>query len=213
MVFKFFKKSKKGRPRKFDGDTLVIATHNTGKLEEFRIMLGGHVQKLLSSADLDLPEPVEDGASFLDNAKIKALAGARASGLPCLADDSGLCVDALGGNPGIYSARWGGQEKDFSKGMKLVHERMGDQADDPETSGAHFMAVLVLAWPDGHIEWSEGRVDGTIVWPARGDHGHGYDPIFMPQGESRTYAEMTMEEKNQYSHRGRAFNALVEKIF
>lgn len=213
MAFNFFRKSKKG-PRKFDGDTLVIATHNQGKLEEFRVMLGQRVEKLMSAAELDLPEPVEDGASFLDNARIKALAGARGSGLPCLADDSGLCIDALGGNPGIYSARWGGQEKDFRKAMQLVHERMV-QAGGGEVSdtSAHFMAVLVLAWPDGHIEWADGRVDGNIVWPMRGDHGHGYDPVFQPKGETRTYAEMAMEEKNAYSHRGRALKALVEKVF
>jgi len=206
-MFDVFKK--KSKIRKFDGDTLVVATHNTGKLEEFRVMLDGKVQKLLSSGELDLPEPVEDGATFLDNAKIKALAGAKASGLPCLADDSGLCVDALGGNPGIYSARWGGQEKDFNKAMNLVNERMGDNPD----RSAHFMAVLVLAWPDGHFEYAEGKVDGTIVWPPRGAHGHGYDPVFMPKGETRTYAEMTMGEKNAYSHRGRALKALAEKVF
>ncbi len=199
----------KNGARLFDGDTLVVATHNKGKLEEFRVMLGGRVQRLMSSADLDLPEPVEDGATFLDNAKIKALAGAKASGLPCLADDSGLCVTALGGNPGIYSARWGGADKDFNKAMGLVHERMSDAED----RSAHFMAVLVLAWPDGHFEYAEGRVDGAIAWPPRGEHGHGYDPVFVPQGETRTYAEMTMAEKNKFSHRGRALQALVEKVF
>ncbi len=208
---------RKSKTRKFDGGTLLIATHNKGKLEEFRVMLGGRVEKLMSAGELDLPEPVEDGATFLDNAKIKAIAGASASGLPCLADDSGLCVDALGGNPGIYSARWGGAEKDFNKAMGLVHERMlqaasGSVGNAADTS-AHFMAVLVLAWPDGHMEWAEGRVDGNIVWPPRGDHGHGYDPVFMPEGESRTYAEMTMEEKNAFSHRGRALEALIKKAF
>ena len=208
---------RKSKTRKFDGGTLLIATHNKGKLEEFRVMLGGRVEKLMSAGELDLPEPVEDGATFLDNAKIKAIAGASASGLPCLADDSGLCVDALGGNPGIYSARWGGAEKDFNKAMGLVHERMlqaasGSVGNAADTS-AHFMAVLVLAWPDGHMEWAEGRVDGNIVWPPRGDHGHGYDPVFMPKGESRTYAEMTMEEKNAFSHRGRALEALIKKAF
>jgi XTP/dITP diphosphohydrolase len=212
-VFSFLKKKKKSKIRKFDGDTLVIATHNAGKLEEFRVMLDGRVKTLLSAGELDLPEPVEDGATFLENAKIKALAGARGSGLPCLADDSGLCVDALGGNPGIYSARWGGVEKDFKKAYTLVHERMGDSPD----RSAHFLAVLVLAWPDGHVEWAEGRVDGTIVWPARGDQGHGYDPVFMPAnqpgGETRTFAEMSLDEKNRYSHRANALKALAEKVF
>lgn len=216
-MFGFLKNKSKKKPkglakggiRKFEGDTLVVATHNAGKLEEFRVMLGGRVEKLLSAGDLDLPEPVEDGATFLDNAKIKALAGARAAGLPCLADDSGICVHALGDNPGIYTARWMGPEKDPMKAMTLVHERMGDAQDRT----AHFMAVLVLAWPDGHFEYAEGRVDGSIVWPPRGTQGHGYDPVFMPDGERRTYAEMTMAEKNAYSHRGRALKALVEKVF
>ena len=207
-MFNFIKR-KKSKTRKFDGGTLVVATHNAGKLDEFKVMLGGRVEKLLSAADLDLLEPVEDGATFLDNAKIKALAGAKGAGLPCLADDSGLCVDALGGNPGIYSARWMGPEKSPLKAMMLVHERMGDAAD----RSAHFMAVLVLAWPDGHVEWAEGKVDGTIAWPPRGNDGHGYDPIFMPQGETRTYAEMSMDEKNKYSHRAKALAALIEKAF
>lgn len=203
--------TKKSKERKFDGGTLLVATHNKGKLEEFRVMLGHRVEKLLSSGELDLPEPVEDGATFLENAKIKALAAARAAGVPCLADDSGLCVEALGGNPGIYSARWGGQEKDFMKAVTLVHERMLES--ESTDARAHFMAVLVLAWPDGHIISAEGRVDGTIVWPPRGDKGHGYDPIFVPEGEVRSYAEMSMEEKNAFSHRGRAVEALIKKAF
>lgn len=195
--------------RKFSGDTLVVATHNEGKMIEFKAMLGTKVKRLLSAKDLELPEPEETGATFLDNAKIKAIAGAKHCGLPCLADDSGLCVNALGGNPGIYSARWGGPKKNFVRAMQLVHDRMGDAED----KSAAFVAVLVLAWPDGHTEWTEGRVDGSITWPMRGEHGHGYDPIFMPKGESRTYAEMTMEEKNAFSHRGRALEALLKKVF
>ncbi|MCB1538091.1 MAG: RdgB/HAM1 family non-canonical purine NTP pyrophosphatase [Rhodospirillales bacterium] len=203
-------KLKKGAaPRKFAGGPLVVATHNAGKMAEFETLLRGRVEKLLSAVDVDLPEPVEDGASFLENATIKAVAGARASGLPCMADDSGLCVTALGGNPGIYSARWMGPEKDPMKAMRLVHERMGDATD----RGAHFMAVLVLAWPDGHVEWAEGRVDGEIVWPPRGSGGHGYDPVFMPTGETRTFAQMSMDEKNAYSHRARALAALMETVF
>ncbi|MBU6234841.1 MAG: RdgB/HAM1 family non-canonical purine NTP pyrophosphatase [Alphaproteobacteria bacterium] len=196
-------------PRKFTGGTLVLATHNKGKVEEFRVMLGNRITKLLSAAEVDLPEPEETGTTFLENATIKAVAGAKHSGLPCLADDSGLCVDALGGNPGLYSARWGGPKKDFVKAMNLVHERMGNT----DNTAAAFVAVLVLAWPDGHTEHAEGRVEGDIVWPMRGEHGHGYDPIFMPKGETRTYAEMTMEEKNKYSHRGRALEALLKKAF
>lgn len=195
--------------RKFAGDCLVVATHNEGKMVEFRAMLGGKVARLVSAKDIELPEPEETGATFLENAKIKAIAGAKHCGLPCLADDSGLCVNALGGNPGIYTARWGGPEKDFKKAMALVNARMGDAED----RGAAFVAVLVLAWPDGHVEWAEGRVEGTIAWPMRGEHGHGYDPIFVPKGETRTYAEMTMGEKNAYSHRGRALEALAQKVF
>jgi XTP/dITP diphosphohydrolase len=195
--------------RKFTGDTLVLATHNAGKVEEFRVLFGDKIKKLLSARDVDLPEPDETGATFLDNAKIKALAGAKDSGLPCLADDSGLCVEALGGNPGIYSARWGGPRKDFNRAWRLVHERMGDEPD----RSAAFVAVLVLAWPDGHMEWAQGRVEGQIIWPARGEGGHGYDPIFMPTGETRTFAEMTLVEKNKYSHRARALQALIEKVF
>lgn len=204
-MFKFFKKKKKTNE---PIETLVVATHNKGKLEEFRILLGDRVQKLISAGELDLPEPEETGATFLENAKIKAVEGAKASGLPCLADDSGICVDALGGNPGIYSARWGGADKDAMKSMTLVHERMGDAED----TSAHFMAVLVLAWPNGRIETAEGRVDGNIVWPPRGSGGHGYDPIFMPKGESKTFAEMTLDEKNNYSHRARALTALIAKL-
>ncbi|NBX66603.1 MAG: RdgB/HAM1 family non-canonical purine NTP pyrophosphatase [Proteobacteria bacterium] len=195
--------------RKFSGDTLVVATHNEGKMVEFRAMLGGRVKRLMSAKDMELPEPEETGATFLANATIKAIAGAKHCGLPCLADDSGLCVNALGGNPGIYSARWGGPKKDFVKAMQLVHERMGDAED----KSAAFVAVLVLAWPDGHTEWVEGRVEGTITWPMRGEHGHGYDPIFVPKGEIRTYAEMPMDEKNAYSHRGRALEAMLKKVF
>lgn len=195
--------------RKFTGDTLVVATHNKGKMEEFRVLLGGRVAKVLSAGELQLPEPEETGTTFLENATIKALAGARDCGLPCLADDSGLCVNALGGNPGIYSARWGGPEKNFMKAMKLVHSRMGDTSD----TSAAFVAVLVLAWPDGHTEWAEGRIEGNIAWPPRGEHGHGYDPVFVPEGEARSFAEMTMSEKNAFSHRGRALQKLIEKIF
>ena len=194
--------------RKFAGDTLVLATHNKGKIGEFHTLLGGRVKKLLSAHDIDLPEPEETGATFLENATIKATASARDCGLPCLADDSGLCVEALGGNPGLYSARWGGPERDFIKAMTLVHDRMAGS----ENTRAAFVAVLVLAWPDGHIEWAEGRVEGTIVWPMRGAGGHGYDPIFVPDGETRTFAEMTLDEKNAYSHRAPALPALVGKV-
>lgn len=195
--------------RKFSGGTLVLATHNQGKVEEFRVMMGDRPLKLLSAAEVELPEPEETGTTFLENAKLKAVAGAKHCGLPCLADDSGLCVDALGGNPGIYSARWGGPKKDFKKAMRLVHERMGET----DNTAAAFVAVLVLAWPDGHTEVAEGRVDGNIVWPMRGEGGHGYDPIFVPKGETRTFAEMTMDEKNEFSHRALALEILLKKIF
>lgn len=197
--------------RGFSGDTLVLATHNRGKVEEFRILIGDRVPRVLSAGEVDLPEPEETGASFLENATIKALSGARHCGLPCLADDSGLCVNALGGNPGIYSARWAGPRKDFTCAMRLVHQRMAESGDSD--TRAVFVAALVLAWPDGHTESVEGRIDGRIIHPGRGEGGHGYDPIFVPEGEVRSFAEMTMAEKNTYSHRARALAALIAKVF
>src|SRR4029077_2213956 len=156
--------------------------------------------------DLNLPEPEETGTSFHENAVLKARTAALASGIPALADDSGLCVTALKGMPGIYSARWAGPGKDFKPAMQRVHDEIGNNKD----RSAHFLCVLALAWPDGHIETIEGRVDGAINWPPRGDQGHGYDPFFVPIGESRSFAEMADREKDAISHRGKATRELVQ---
>lgn len=195
--------------RRFEGDRLIIATHNKGKLREFGALLGFYVKDIVSAGDLGLPEPDETGATFLDNAILKARAAAKASGSPALADDSGLCVTALNGAPGIYSARWGGPDKDFSIAMQRVHQDLGENPDH----SAYFICVLALAWPDGHAETAEGRVDGTIIWPPRGDGGHGYDPVFVPVNHHHTFAEMPAEEKDALSHRGKAVRELIRKYF
>lgn len=198
-----------GHVRQFTGDRLVVATHNQGKVAEFAALLGAYVRDFPSAADLNLPEPAETGTTFLENATIKALAAAQGAGLPALADDSGLCVNALNGQPGVYSADWGGNPRDFNKAMQRIHDELGDNPD----RSAYFVSVLVLAWPDGHTEHVEGRVEGTLIWPMRGAGGHGYDPLFVPEGFDKTFAEMTLAEKGAISHRARAFAALIEKCF
>jgi XTP/dITP diphosphohydrolase len=187
---------------------LVIATHNPGKLREFAEMLAAHVKNVASAGDLGLPEPEETGTTFAENAILKAQAAAKASGSIALADDSGLCVNALGGAPGIYSARWGGPNKDFVAAMKRVHDELGDSTD----RSAHFICVLALAGPDGELELFEGRLDGHIIWPPRGDRGHGYDPFFVPTGHDRTCAEMEGVEKHAISHRGIAVRKLLTRL-
>ncbi|MGB0670979.1 MAG: non-canonical purine NTP pyrophosphatase, partial [Rhodospirillales bacterium] len=168
----------------------------------------------ISAGALGLPEPAETETSFAGNAAIKSHAAARASGLPALADDSGLEVAALGGQPGIHSARWGGPEKDFDLAMQKVEDALQAVAEDDQTNReANFTCVLCLAWPDGHVDCFEGRVFGDLVWPARGEHGFGYDPVFVPRGDSRTFAEMDPDEKHAISHRARAFEQLVEACF
>ncbi|MCX2560655.1 RdgB/HAM1 family non-canonical purine NTP pyrophosphatase [Acetobacter farinalis] len=184
------------------GTKLVLASHNAGKLAEFSTLLADFGVTVLSAGDLNLPEPEETATTFAGNAALKALAAAKATGLPALADDSGLCVSALGGAPGIYSARWAGPDKDFPAAMARIEEGIGQDERD-----AWFICVLCLAWPDGTTRSFEGRVDGSITWPPRGDKGHGYDPIFTPTGETRTFAEMEEAEKNAISHRARAFDA------
>lgn len=200
-------------PRKFSGDKLILATHNQGKVEEIAALLGAYVRAFPSAGSLSLPEPAETGTTFLENATIKAQAAAQATGFPALADDSGLCVNGLGGQPGVYSADWAimgsGQPRDFVKAMQRIQDELGDNPD----RSAYFVSVLVLAWPDGHSEYVEGRVNGTLVWPVRGGGGHGYDPMFLPEGRTRTFGEMTLAEKGEVSHRGRAFTALIEKCF
>ncbi|AQT04989.1 RdgB/HAM1 family non-canonical purine NTP pyrophosphatase [Acetobacter persici] len=187
------------------GSKLVLASHNAGKLAEFSTLLADFGVTVLSAGDLNLPEPEETATTFAGNAAIKALAAARATGLPALADDSGLCVSALGGAPGIYSARWAGPDKDFPAAMARIEDGIGSDERD-----AWFICVLCLAYPDGTTRSFEGRVDGSITWPPRGEKGHGYDPIFTPTGESRTFAEMEEAEKNAISHRARAFQAFKQ---
>lgn len=192
--------------RKFDGDELVVATHNKGKAREIAELLSPYVSNFHTAGDLDLPEPEETGSTFAENAILKAVAAAKGSGKPALADDSGLAVNVLNGDPGIYSARWGGAEKDFNIAMKKVHEALGDAQD----RSASFVCTLALAWPDGHAEVFEGRVHGTIVWPMRGEKGFGYDPVFQADGYDITFAEMDPAEKQSISHRARAFDLLVQ---
>jgi XTP/dITP diphosphohydrolase len=197
---------------------LVIATHNSGKLREMRELLAPHGINAVSAGELGLAEPDETGTSFTENARIKAIAAAAASGLPAFADDSGLAVDALGGEPGIYSARWAGESKDFGVAMDKVEEHLrARHAMSPPQRKAHFVSALCVAWPDGHLEEFEARADGTLVWPPRGTAGFGYDPMFLPDGYDRTFGEMTAEEKHGLpprglglSHRARAFLKLAE---
>jgi XTP/dITP diphosphohydrolase len=203
--------------RKLEG-TVVIATHNPGKLVEMRDLLAPYGVAAQSAAELGLAEPEETGKTFAANARIKALAAARATAKPAFADDSGLVVDALGGDPGIHSARWAGPDKDFRFAMNKIQTLLIERgAKAPEQRHAHFTAALCLVWPDGHVEDFEGRVDGVVVWPPRGDKGFGYDPLFRPDGFDRTFGEMSAEEKHGLpprglglSHRARAFVKLAE---
>ena len=185
-------------------DRMVIATHNRGKLDEFRSLLKGYVETIVAAGDLGLPEPDETGTSFAENALIKARAAAQASGCLSLADDSGLCVVALDNRPGIYTARWAGPDKNFPAAMQRLNDEVADHPD----RRAFFICALALAWPDGRSEIFEGRIDGTLAPAPRGTGGHGYDPIFIPEGETRSFAEMAEAEKNAISHRGRAAAAL-----
>lgn len=200
---------------------VVIATHNPGKLQEMRELLATHGVEAISAADLKLAEPDEIGNSFAENARIKARTAASAAKLPALADDSGLAVEALGGEPGIHSARWAGKDKDFARAMRLVEEKLAAKsAKMPDQRRAAFVAALCLAWPDGVDECFEGRVEGTLVWPPRGKMGFGYDPMFLPDGFDKTFGEMSAEEKHGLpprgkglSHRAQAFVKLAEACF
>ncbi len=198
--------------RKLKPGRLVIASHNSGKVREIRALLGPYGIEPVSAAELDLPEPEETGVTFVANAELKARAAADLSGLPALADDSGLCVDALGGEPGIFSARWAGETKDFAQAMALVEQRIGESGPAPSRA-AHFVCALALAWPDGHVEWFEGRVDGTLVSPPRGDRGFGYDAMFVKDGERETFGEMDPDRKHTIGHRADAFGQLVAAVF
>ncbi|WP_150290636.1 RdgB/HAM1 family non-canonical purine NTP pyrophosphatase [Sphingobium estronivorans] len=198
--------------RKLGPGKLVIASHNPGKVREIGELLAPYGIETVSAAALDLPEPDETGTTFIANAELKAMQAADLSGLPALADDSGLCVEALNGDPGIFSARWAGETKDFGLAMQLVWDNI--EAQGPEAGhGAHFVCALALAWPDGHVEAFEGRVDGTITWPPRGDKGFGYDPIFQPHGHAISFGEMEPAKKHAMSHRADAFAQLVAAIF
>lgn len=188
---------------------LVIASHNPGKVREIDELLAPFGVAVASAADFGLPEPVEDGATFEANALIKARAAAAGAGRPALADDSGLCVAALGGEPGIYSARWAGPEKDFALAMRKVEAALGGAAD----RRAAFVCVLALAWPGGEAAVFEGRVEGSLVFPPRGARGFGYDPIFLPEGGRLTFGEMEPAAKHAVSHRARAFAKLVAAVF
>jgi XTP/dITP diphosphohydrolase len=213
--------------RKLQPGKLVIASHNEGKVREIRDLLGPYGIEPVSAAELDLPEPDEIGVSFVENAELKAREAADLSGLPALADDSGLCVEALGDRPGIFSARWalardprvppaagpGEVEgpRDFGLAMRRVHEEL--EALGPDASrAAHFVCALAVCWPDGRSEWFEGRVDGSLVWPPRGERGFGYDPMFLPAGRDMTFGEMDPGVKHSISHRADAFRKLVAAL-
>ena len=191
---------------------LVIASHNEGKVREIAELLAPFGIEPVSAAALDLPEPEETGVTFVDNADLKARLAADLSGLPALADDSGLCVDALDGRPGVLSARWAGETRDFGLAMERVNRELS--AREPEASrAAHFICALAVAWPqDGQCENFEGRVDGTLVWPPRGNNGFGYDPIFQPIGHEHTFGEMDAVAKHAMSHRADAFRKLVASL-
>jgi len=197
---------------------LIIATHNPGKLREMRELLAPYGVATQSAGELGLAEPAETGMTFAENARIKASAAARTSGKPAFADDSGLVVDALGGEPGIHSARWAGPDKDFRAAMNRIQTLLIERgAKTLEQRRAHFIAALCLAWPDGHVEDFEGRVDGVVVWPPRGEKGFGYDPLFRPDGFDITFGQMSADEKHGLppqgrglSHRARAFMKLAE---
>jgi XTP/dITP diphosphohydrolase len=201
--------------RRFADAKLVVATHNRGKAGEIRTMLSPLGIEIVSAGELGLPAPEETGATFEENARLKALAAARASGLPALADDSGLSVAALDGEPGVHTADWEGPTRDALVGMRRIQDELARRSvpDTDAARAATFHCVLALAWPDDHVELVHGALDGRIVWPPRGSGGHGYDPCFQPNGDGRTTAEMTDAEKNAISHRGRAFRRLVEACF
>jgi XTP/dITP diphosphohydrolase len=196
---------------------LVIATHNPGKLREMRELLAPYGIEAVSAGELGLGEPEENGTSFAENARIKAVAATQATGLPAFADDSGLCVAALDGAPGIHSARWAGPKKDFPAAMARIDELLRSKgAISPQQRRAHFVSALCVAWPDGHIEDFEARVDGTLVWPPRGSRGFGFDPMFQPDGLTETFGELASEDKHGLpprgrglSHRARAFLKLA----
>ncbi len=205
--------------RKLGSETLVIATHNAGKLKEISALLAPYGMNCVSAGSLGLPEPAETGTTFIENALIKARAAAEGSGLPALADDSGLCVDALGGRPGVYTADWAERQwfegepgRDWYMAMGKVEGLLSEQGPQVDRSG-RFVCVLAIAWPDGESAVYEGEVRGSLTWPPRGALGFGYDPVFVRQGDSQTFAEIDPEEKHRISHRADAFAKLVAEQF
>jgi XTP/dITP diphosphohydrolase len=201
--------------RRFSAPRLVLASHNPGKLAELQALLAPHGVAITSSRDLGLPEPAETGRTFAANARLKGHAAADATSLPALADDSGLEVHGLGGAPGVHSARWAGPERDFGQAMARVRDELRSRfgAFERADRRAAFVAVLCLAWPDGHDELAEGRVEGELVDPPRGTEGFGYDPMFVPEGQGRTFGEMPPADKQQRSHRARALRRLLAMCF
>ena len=200
--------------RKFEGDRLLVATHNTGKLAEISEILAPFGVSVVGAGEMDLPEPEETEDTFVGNARIKAHAAAKATGLPALSDDSGITIDALDGAPGVYTADWAetGNGRDFMMAMTRAHNEITAKGPDaPRT--AQFRCTLVIAWPDGHDEVFEGVMPGSLIWPIRGDAGFGYDPMFVPEGRELTCAEMPKEEKNKISHRGRAVAQFIQGCF
>lgn len=200
--------------RKFDSDRLLVATHNKGKLEEMAHLLEPFGVTVVGAADMDLPEPEETEDTFVGNARIKAHAAAKATGLPALSDDSGITIDALDGAPGVYTADWAetANGRDFLMAMTRAHSEL-EAKNAPHPRTAQFRSTLVLAWPDGHDEVFEGVAPGHLVWPIRGEGGFGYDPMFVPEGYDITFAEMDRWEKNKISHRGRAVEKFVKGCF
>lgn len=205
--------------RKLDPGKLVIASHNPGKVREIGALLAPHAMDVISAGELDLPEPEETGTTFAENALIKAHAGAQGSGCVALADDSGLCVNALGGTPGVYTADWaeadnfeGGPGRDWYLAMGKVEGKLAELGPDADRS-AYFACTLALAWPDGHSEVFEGRANGSLTWPPRGVLGFGYDPVFLPAGRDKTFAEIDPAEKHAISHRADAFAKLLKAVF
>ncbi|MCI0430963.1 MAG: RdgB/HAM1 family non-canonical purine NTP pyrophosphatase [Rhodospirillales bacterium] len=195
--------------RRCEGGRLVVASHNPGKVREIAELVRPYGVQPIAAGELGLAEPEETALTFAENAVLKARAGAMTARLPALADDSGLVVPALGGAPGIHSARWAGPAKDFRLAMQRVQEELGGAAD----RRASFVCTLAIAWPDGHVEVFEGRVDGTLVWPPRGSRGFGYDPMFLPEGDALTFGEMEPEAKHKISHRAQAFAKLMAACF
>jgi XTP/dITP diphosphohydrolase len=201
--------TREGNRRWLAPGPLVIASHNAGKVREIGPLLGPYGIEPISAATLNLPEPDETEDSFIGNARLKALAAAMATGMAAIADDSGLCVDALAGAPGIYSARWAGPTKDFTIAMAQIERALVEAQADSTQRGAHFVCALSLAWPDGHSEEFEGKVFGALTFPPRGTQGFGYDPIFIPRGFDISFGEMEPDAKHAMSHRAKAFEQLV----